>query len=111
MKNSPPPFDPQYPWLVKTERIIDDVTDLSVYSQHCCERAAEERARYLRAMGTLNVSIERQRPVPRKGMSGNWRIEPSSAPKHVCGLASRVEALEDLDLSPSEMRLITVIDD
>ena len=92
-------------------RVIDASTDLSVYTQHCCERSAEEHARYLRAMGTLNVSVEEQRPVPHNGMGGGWRVSPGAKAKHVCALAPRVEEVADLGLSQSEMRLITFADD
>lgn len=84
-----PAFDPSNPWLVFRE-ILTDGEDLSdTFSEHCCERAAEEQRRYLRAKGALNVRVELRRPVPRKGMGGNWRIVPGPAPKHTCSLSPR----------------------
>ncbi len=97
-----PTFDPANPWLVSITCFVDG-SDLSDYSAHCCERAANEHRRYLRACGRLNVDVIEQRAVPRKGMGGGWRVAPTASAPHHCALAARFEEESDV---PSP-RLVT----
>ncbi len=88
-----PAFDPERQWLVAHGHIVEGL-DCREFSQHCCERAAEERRRYLYASGRLNITIERQRAIPTKGANGGWRVDPGAQPKHNCSLAPLIDVDE-----------------
>ena len=84
-----PAYDPSRPWLVVEKGAVDAPDALVFGSSHCCERAAQEEERYLRACGRLNIHYA-LRPEPvQKGRRGNAHIDPGVAHKHICGLAPR----------------------
>lgn len=94
-----PPFDPRNPWTVTQGGWVDDTVDVRKVTSHCCENAAREQARYLRACGKLDIEVFRRPPPPQRGRSGNAHIDPGVTPKHVCTLAPRfAEGEEDFDL-------------
>lgn len=89
-----PPYDPAYPFVVSHGYVGDDGVDYRTHTQHCCKRAADEQERYLRARGTLNVTVTEQRPAPRRGAGAGWRVAPGAKTPHNCGL-SPVADIED----------------
>jgi len=85
MKNGQPPFDPALPWLVACGPIVEG-TDCREFRQCCCEPAARDHAAYLRRCGCLDVTVERQHPIPQRGLGGNWRVSPGARAPHRCDL-------------------------
>lgn len=98
-----PAYDPANPWVVVEKGAVDAPDALVFESSHCCERAAQEQERYLRACGRLNIH-HGLRPAPvQKGRRGNAHIDPGVARKHDCGLAPRlVEGEEGFAVEPAE---------
>lgn len=98
-----PAYDPANPWVVVEKGAVDAPDALVFGSSHCCERAAQEQERHLRACGRLNIYYA-LRPAPvQKGWRGNAHIDPGVTPKHVCGLAPRfVEGTENFVVEPAE---------
>ena len=85
MSNSMPAFDSSRPWMVTFGGFVEG-TDCRTFSDHCCQRSAEDHASFLRRQGRFDVTVERRRPVPVKGAFGGWRISPGATAPHNCSL-------------------------